>query len=122
VRGGPGGLPETLAEIFCPFPGPLPRRLYLRLLDALFAVGPVPELPESFACLRVQNILHRFFDGLTAPVRSGLRLANPHEGPWVRWATFGYYLTFPGFLIIPSRCALPHGFLAYRTGALCGFR
>ena len=76
VRGGLGRLPETFAEIFCPFPRPLPRCLYLRLFDALFAVGPVPEIPESFAGLRVQDGLHRFFDGLTAPVRSSLSLAR----------------------------------------------
>jgi hypothetical protein len=78
VRWGPGILPETLAEIFRPFPGPIARRLYLRLLDALFAVGPVPELPEFSAGLGFKDGLHRFFDGLAAPVRPGLRLARKH--------------------------------------------
>ena len=46
VRGELGVLPETLAEVFYPLLCTLPRRVYLRLFDALFAVGPVPEFPE----------------------------------------------------------------------------
>jgi hypothetical protein len=38
-----------LAEVFYPLLGPLPRRIYLRLFDALFAVGTVPEFPELLA-------------------------------------------------------------------------
>jgi hypothetical protein len=55
VRGGLGDLPETLAEIFRPLLGPLPRRLYLRRFELLLAVGPIPKLPEFSAGLRVQN-------------------------------------------------------------------
>src|SRR5215211_2105912 len=74
VRGVPRGLAETLAEVFYPLPRSLPRRVYLRLFDALFAVGTVPEFPELLAGLGVQNGLHRFFDGLTTPVRPSLGL------------------------------------------------
>jgi hypothetical protein len=75
VRGELRGLPETLAEIFYPLLGLLPRHAYLRLFDALFAVGAVPEFPELRACLCVQYGLHRFFDGLTTPVRPDLRFS-----------------------------------------------
>src|SRR3954469_14019396 len=75
VRGELRGLPETHAEIFYPLLGSLPRHAYLRLFDALFAVGAVPEFPELRACLGVQNGLHRFFDGLTTPVRPDLRFS-----------------------------------------------
>jgi hypothetical protein len=70
------GLPETLAEIFYPFLGSIARHAYLRLFDALFAVGAVPQFLELLAGLCVQNGLHRFFDGLTTPVRPDLRLAQ----------------------------------------------
>ena len=75
MRGELRGLPETLAEIFYPLLGLLPRQAYLRLFDALFAVGAVPEFPELRAGLGVQNGLHRFFDGLTTPVRPDLRFS-----------------------------------------------
>jgi hypothetical protein len=39
VRGELGELLETLAQIFYPLFGSLPRHAYLRLFDALFAVG-----------------------------------------------------------------------------------
>ena len=41
-------LPETLAQIFHPLPRPLPRYAYLRLFDALFAVG---AFLSSLSCL-----------------------------------------------------------------------
>src|SRR5215218_10398925 len=76
VRGVPGSLAQTSAELFCTLLCPLSRRLYLRLLDALLAVGTVPEFQELLAGLGVQNGLHRFFDGLPTPLRPGLGLAH----------------------------------------------
>jgi hypothetical protein len=73
VRRVPRGIAQTSAELFCPLLCPLPRRAYLRLFDALFAVGTVPEFHELLAGLGVQDGLHRFFDGL--PRRSDRRLA-----------------------------------------------
>jgi hypothetical protein len=65
-----------LVEIFFPLLGSLPSHANLRLFDALFAVGAVSEFAELLAGLGVQNGLHRFFDGLTTPVRPDLRLAH----------------------------------------------
>jgi hypothetical protein len=75
VRGELRGLPETLAEIFYPFLGSLPRHAYLRLFDALFAVRAVSEFPKLRAGLCFQYGLQCFFDGLPTPVRPYLRLA-----------------------------------------------
>src|SRR5215204_7217669 len=74
VRGELRGLPQTLAEIFYPLLGSIARHAYLRLLDALLAVGAVSEFLELLAGLGVQNGLHRFFDGLTTPLSPDLRL------------------------------------------------
>jgi hypothetical protein len=53
VRGELRDLPKTLAEIFYPLLGSLPRRAYLRLFEALFAVGTVSEFLELLAGLGV---------------------------------------------------------------------
>jgi hypothetical protein len=76
VRGELRGIPETLAEIFYPLLGSLPRRAYLRLFEALFAVGSVSDFLELLAGVGVQNGLHRFFYGLPGPLRPYLRLAH----------------------------------------------
>jgi hypothetical protein len=65
-----------LPRFFYPLPGSIARPAYLRLCDALFAVGAVPEFHELLAGLGSQNGLHRFFDGLATPLRSDLRLAH----------------------------------------------
>jgi hypothetical protein len=76
VRGELGCLPETLAEIFHPLLGPFARRAHLRLFDALFAVGAIPEVPQLLAGLGLKDGLHRLFDRHTPPVGPALRLAH----------------------------------------------
>jgi hypothetical protein len=53
VRGELRDLPKTLAEIFYPLLGSIARHAYLRLFDALFAVGTVSVFLELLAGLRV---------------------------------------------------------------------
>ena len=76
MRGKFRGLPQTLAEIFYPLLGSIARHAYLRLFDALFAVGTVSEFLELLAGLRVHNGLHRFLYGLTTQLRPDLCLAH----------------------------------------------
>ena len=71
-----GVLVEMIAKFFRPLLCPLPRHAYLPLFYAFFVVGSVPEFPELRAGLGVQHGLHRFFDGLPAPLRPSLRLAH----------------------------------------------
>ena len=70
------GLLEMLAQLFYALPGSLPRHTHLPLFYALVAVGAVPEFPQLPARLGVHGGLHRLFDGLPAPIGSGLRLAQ----------------------------------------------
>jgi hypothetical protein len=45
--------------------------------------------------------------------------SNPYERPWLRSASFGYYLTSPDFLIMPiGRAHTPRRTLADRTEAM----
>ena len=70
------GLLEMLAQLFYPLPGSLPRHTHLPLFYAFVAVGAVPEFPQLLARLGVKDRLHRLFDGLPAPIGSGLGLAH----------------------------------------------
>ena len=76
MRGDLGGLPESLAEVLYPLLRSLPRHAYLRLFDAFFAVGTVPEVPELLAGLGFEDGSHRLFYGFPAPIRPGPRLAR----------------------------------------------
>src|SRR5215210_4627623 len=62
--------------MFYPLPGSLPRDTDLPFFCTLVAVRPVPEFPQLLARLGAQDGLHRLFDGLTAPIGPGLRLAH----------------------------------------------
>jgi hypothetical protein len=71
LRGPPRHLPRSSTRSWAR------SRAYLRLLlDTLFALGVVSEVPELLAGLGFEDGIHRFFDGLATSVCPGLRLAH----------------------------------------------